>query len=412
MLFKKNSTLNQIFVLLNTNIIIAIISYGFTLLLIRELSVNEFGKYSYILIVGSIFSLLVSYSTDISATTRFYETKKIDKVISETLSLRLMMFIITLLISVIVGFYNLELAVGIVAISLVSLNFSFIYEINLKNKRYAYIYFIERLFYISISTFIIFFLDFTLLKLFIVLLIITLISISFQIVVLKISINNIDYKEGLASLKYNTPLLLSCLAVYSYGGFSRLILEDKLSLSDLAVYSVGWQFIMIITLFQTQVERIWRIKFSKSIIGNDKFLFKKSLIEFLKFSTLPTIFIAIILFIFSEYIVSFLFSEKYIGLLKIIPIFCCYFIVINIDSLLKMITVSLNSSSSYFVIHSITGILLLFTLSLSPVYDLFYFSILIIAFHFSAIFLLFFSTYFNKRLQYICFEKSNVITKS
>ena len=62
-------------------------------------------------------------------------------------------------------------------------------------------------------------------------------------------------------------------------------MESKYSMEDLGIYSAGWQIILVITIFQAQVVKVWRTKLSHSIIHKDSNL-KSLLKSYFYFSTI------------------------------------------------------------------------------------------------------------------------------
>lgn len=377
-----NKKFNQLFVLLNTNVLIAAVSYVFTLFLINAFSVHEFGTYSYVLILGSFLSLVVSYATENTSVARFYAYGNIDKIISEVISVRIIMFLCSLIFIVFYMLNDFYGGVGLLAITLVAMNFGFVYEIKQKNKTYAYIYLIERLLYVAVSFIGVMFFEFKIFGVFFVLLIVTFLSLYFQLTSLGLRNIKFSLSGAFEGIKTNSFLFLSNIAIYSYGGFSRLILENKMSLTELAIYSVGWQIIMLITMYQTQIDRVWRMRLTRSL--NEGYL-SLEVKTFMVYSSLPIAAVGVVLSCFSFEIVTFLFSEKYIRLIEILPVLSIYFLVINLDSLMKMLLVNLEKTKYYFKIHTVFGFSLLIALYLLDVSSLFDFAVYVTCFHGAAV---------------------------
>ena len=155
------------------------------------------------------------------------------------------------------------------------------------------------------------------------------------------------------------PLVIIALSVFSFGGFSRIILEENLGLEKMGIYSAGWQLITIGTIFQSQVTRVWRLKISVAIKKNDK----KQLIPLVKsyfiFTTLPVIVLTIIVFFTSEQIIQLLFAKEYFELVYLLPVFSTYYLVINIAGLVEMLWVAVGRNKIYMYINVTFGLLLL-----------------------------------------------------
>ena len=145
-----------------------------------------------------------------------------------------------------------------------------------------------------------------------------------------------------------------------------MILENKLGMEQLGIYSAGWQIILIITIFQGQVVRVWRSDLSNALINKKRGDIKHLISSYLLFSTLPVFMFAIFISFFSYEIVNIMFTDEYILLATILPIFSSYFLFINLDSLVKILWVSIGNRMKYLKISLFFSIMLLFILQSIP----------------------------------------------
>jgi len=173
----------------------------------------------------------------------------------------------------------------------------------------------------------------------------------------------INWKSLKEILLINMPLVIIALSVFSFGGFSRIILEDSLGLEKMGIYSAGWQLITIGTIFQSQVTRVWRLKISVAIEKNDKKQLIPLVKSYLIFATLPFIALTMILFFTSEQVVQILFSKEYFELVHVLPVLSIYYLVINIAGLVEILWVAVGRNKIYMYINITFGLLLLMLLT-------------------------------------------------
>tara|TARA_X000000368_G_scaffold367922_1_gene315570 strand:- start:160 stop:732 length:573 start_codon:yes stop_codon:yes gene_type:complete len=151
-----------------------------------------------------------------------------------------------------------------------------------------------------------------------------------------------------------------------YGGFSRILIESKFGLEQLGIFSAGWQIILVVTIYQAQVTRVWRTKISSALVSKNINQLKELVVNYISFSTLPIILFSLFVSIFSEEIVKIIFTEEYGQLASILPIFSVYFVFINLEALSGICWISIGSKKGYLLINLIFSLLLLTLLSLVP----------------------------------------------
>lgn len=366
---KSRPSMMQLFFLMKNGIIGSAASYLLTLSLARHLGPTEFGRYSYIMIMGSIASVLVNFSTDNTAPVLYAQSKDKADVLSTVFSVRLLFFGIVLVCVPWAYSKDPALAVGILAISVFSFNLGFIYECSGTIVRYSYIYLVERVSYVLSILCLIFLGMVTVSRIFGFLFLVTAGSCIWQIysnhAVLK-HFKPLDRKGLRTIIAGNGFLVLIGLATFAYGGFSRLIFESKFGLAELGVYSAGWQLTMIITLFQAQVDRLWRLKLSSALLRKDLSNFTQHVKSYLVLTTLPVMCFSIGVYLFTPQLIHFLFGEKYVLLLKLMPVFCLYFPIINLHGLSVILWIGLGNRTEYLLISLLVSVAFLSVLMTLP----------------------------------------------
>lgn len=382
---KKSHLIKQLFALTKNYLVISALSYCMTIQIANKLGPYQFGIYSYILLMGSVFSIIVLFSTEQTAPILYSKTKKKIRINNITYSLRLFFLGISILCTPLLFFKSTTIAFGSLVVSLGSLNLSFLYEIKQKNIEYSYIFLIERFIYLGITYILLLCKELSIKHIFIVLFLSTCTSLSWQIYTNKKIFKHfkfLNFKELMYAIKNNIFLVLISFSTFAYGGLSRLIIESKLGMKELGIYSAGWQIIMLVSIFQAQVVRTWRINISKAILDNDRPLLRKHLKNYFLLSTIPVTLLAIATIFVSKFIVMLLFGPEYSPLIKLLPIFSLYFVVINLDSLANMLWVSLSKQFEYLGITlASTSILCLCLYALPNHIPLHYLGLTVIGIH-------------------------------
>lgn len=351
--YRSRPSLKQLFFLTKNGVIGSAASYLLTLTLARHLGPTEFGRYSYILIIGSIASVLVSFSTDSTAPVLFAHKRDKHSAISAVYSVRLAFFLLLLIALPFAGYFNPALALGVLAIAAFSLNLGFFYEFSGSAVQYSYIYLAERIIYVLAVLCLVYLGFANVPRIFGFLLLVTTASCAWQwysnLIFMK-KFKLVDFRGFWEMLKSNVFLVLIGLATFAYGGYSRLIFENKFGLKELGIYSAGWQLTTAITLFQAQVDRLWRLKLSSALLQGDLRSFTDHVKSYLLLTTLPVIAFALFVLLFTPQLIALLFGEKYLLLLKLMPVFCLYFPIINLHGLSVMLWIGLGSRTEYLLV--------------------------------------------------------------
>jgi len=378
MISNNRKIISELASLTGLNLFVSGLSYIFTLVIANTLGPNDFGIYSYIMLWGGFASLVIVFSTDSTIPVQYAKTNDKQSVFNITQTIKFFFLLMwTFSISLWYKFTkvesviskNPEVLIGLIALTLASFSFWNFYEISKKNIRYTKIFFIERMFYLFLLGFFLYTNSFDILTIFSCLLVATVCSLLFQIKDNSNLIKNFgiaNFQSVYSLFKANLPLVLIQLSTFVYGGFSRVILESKLGMEQLGIYSAGWQIILVITIFQGQVVKVWRCDLSNALINKKRGDIKHLISSYLLFSTLPVFMLAIFISFFSYEIVSIIFSDEYILLATILPIFSLYFVFINLDSLAKILWTSIGNRMKYLTISLFFSIMLLVVLQSIP----------------------------------------------
>jgi len=388
-----NVILRPLFVLTKNNILIAGLSYALTISLANYLGPTEFGLYSLTLLIASLLSIIINFGTEQTASVNFSKNKNADLILHRVLFIRFTIVGVCLIPITFIYQNDLLILFFIFSILLSNFNLAFYYEITRDNERYSYIYLCERLIYILAAFALIFTGTLNLTWVFILLGVVTTLSYIFQYrdaSVYKIIKGTKENVFTIELLAQNFPLMVVGLSMFAFGGFSRLILEQKLGQTSLGIYSAGWQLIAIGTIFQSQVGRIWRIRISETVVAGDLKSLLNEFKMYLVFVICPMLILSLVFWRYSDLIVATIFSVEFIELRDLIPSFGIYLVVISLSGLVDMLWIAVEKNTSFMTIKIIFScILLLFLWGFSNGFGMLEFVNLTIGVHFCSVVALF-----------------------
>jgi O-antigen/teichoic acid export membrane protein len=351
--------LKLLITVLKNNAIAALCSYAFSIYLANKIGIEDFGKYSLILVWSNFLSLVLLFSSDSFASKHYIKTFNLQSTLNDILSFRIINFVIV--ISLFYIYATLQTAPLLIVLFTVFtiFNLSFMFEVSDKVKAYSYIYLIERLTYISFAFSLYYFeIIISIFELLFLYFIVTLISVSAQFYYFRTLISDFRFstKLWIPIIKDNAYIFIVGFILFSYGGFSRMILEGTHDSSALGIYSAAWQFIVVGTLFQASVDRVWRREMTISInnisSGNFIVLIKK----YFLYTTIPMIFLALGFALFSESLVGILYSDEYAQVADLLPYIGIYFVVINLNGFVTTCWIAVEGKRVYLFVNLVFGL--------------------------------------------------------
>ena len=369
---KGSYFLKQLLVLTKNSFLVSFASYWLTIYLANHMQAGQFGLYSYILALGSMLGIFVNFATDLRAPKLKAENLSCHKIASLTLSVRCLMLVVVFFSIVFVSILfrkSFIIPFGIVCLLLASLNLSFLFEVKGQTIRYSYIYLAERAFYIVLILGVLQIFPVDLFLIFFVYFLTSMISIAVQGCSQWDELRSFSipkFRELIGLLKNNVALMLILASEFVYGGVSRLIFEYKFGINELAIFSLGMQIAAAITLFQSQVEKVFRLKIITAIESRNSQIFD-IVFQYLMMTTLPILIIASLLSYWSNEIVGFLFVKEYSSLANEFYLFTLFFIINNINSLVTMCWIAINKQKELYLLTVTFAFILFVLLMLLPV---------------------------------------------
>ncbi|EOK5732205.1 hypothetical protein WM008_21560 [Vibrio vulnificus] len=374
-------------------------SYVLTLYLIRNLTVEQFGEYSYLILIASFSLVFVVFGTD---NTIARDSKKFGckhEFAGFLLIFKLLNLVLCCAVLWVSGIAKLQ---EIVCFLVATLYLGSSFEVMGKNLTFSNIFVLERLAYTVVVFFLFFTIKVELGLLYGVLLCISLMSLFVQVKIISPSFKNVTFRGLISIYKNNAFIVISVLVLFGYGGGGRFYLESKYGKEALGIFSAFWQVLMVATLIQSQLEKIWRTKF---INANCSLELKRMIGKYLFETTLPIFIGALTLSIFRREVTLLVFGEKFVTHSQLLIVMSFYFVVVNIDSLYRMIFIQFSKDKQYMIAHAVSVSLMFLGLFFED-YGFFVFSILIVSAHFFAIVLL--TLFWSKKYKMNSFEGNNL----
>lgn len=370
MIFRRDAT--KLLLLVKNNFLVALLSYSLTISLANHWGAAIYGQYNTVMLIGNFAVLLIMYGTNQTAPVMKAEGRPDHEIYNSIISFRFVVFILVQAISLfaLVLFSDSELdlarTVGVFALTVSSLSVSFTYEIAGKMVRYSYIYLLERLIYIISGYALVFTGQAGLVPIFMVLAGVSCASILFQHVdgTRQILSKKLNISKAMGIFCENWPFVLAQLASYLYNGGCRLIIGQRLGYEALGVYSAGWQVIVAATLFQSQVDRVWRLRISEAVAQRNVKSLATVLKSYLVMSSLPILLGAVFVNFFASQITDILFTASYSEVASLLAVFSWYFVVLNLDGLCRVLWLGAKKQKMYLSVvlfWSLTAFLVFFT---------------------------------------------------
>ncbi|WP_180017915.1 MULTISPECIES: lipopolysaccharide biosynthesis protein [unclassified Acinetobacter] len=343
--------------LLSTNILVAILSFSLTIYLASIIGPELYGKYAFSMILGLFCAQYVVFSTE--ATGRFLKNTMGDERAFNAVSfLRLIHFFVILIFSALLTFkYDFEIILGMIAVAIAGLNSSYIYEWKHEQAKYSVVFLIEKIIYISSAFVFLYFFDVkNIYFLFLIMLLVTLSSCYFQynyIGVYKVSFN---FSDVIFVFKNNYMMYLTALLTFVYGGYGRILIGEGYGMAMLGLFSAAWQMVFIITMFNSQIVRIWRGRIADSVFKKDSNDLLLNIKTYLVYCVVPVLIFSLILFFFSDLFFSMLFSDKYVDSAKMVKFLSPYFVIITLEFLSVMLWSSVSDRKINLILYAVFSI--------------------------------------------------------
>jgi len=106
-------------------------------------------------------------------------------------------------------------------------------------------------------------------------------------------------------------LVVLGISQLGYGVVSRLIIGSKFDITVFANITLAFQIVALTSIIQSQVDRVFRPLFVKSISDFRQDIYKNLIYKYLTIYTLPMVFVSTFLYFFSSNLASFLYGDQY-----------------------------------------------------------------------------------------------------
>lgn len=167
-------------------------------------------------------------------------------------------------------------------------------------------------------------------------------------------------------VKRYLDLLLIDIVQLSYGNFSRLIIQQKNGLMAFGLVSIGFQIIKVASIFQTQVEYIFRPQTVRYTQASDLNGLRYHTIRYIGMTTLPTAAGSVLLILLAKPLVLVAFGTEYSAAAPALQIIAILPVLINLMRFVEMIFIGLNQFRINLMLNVVTSAGLLIGMWLVP----------------------------------------------
>lgn len=339
------------------------LSYASAIALAHYLGVENFGRYTYILVVASIFEQFVSFGSAAVAVRQYSQVGA--SYLPNLLFAKLANYAVVFTGAFIIGAWTgNDIYLLAVLLALIGFSFASNFECLRRNRTYSVIYLVERF---AFSLVVLAALAFNMpggLQLIVgSLVIIQVASLLYQWrssgaprPVFDLGVISRVYRESAAALVFS-------VSKFAYGGFTRLFIFNAIGAVAAGEFAAAWQFFILSTLYFAQVERAWRMPLVLSIRERDKALFHKHTTETFLFLVLPAMLAATVFWYFGEAIVLLVFPDEFVLAGTLMPYIGVYFVVAALDVGTVLMGFSLGMHKQVSVIYVLFGsLVVMFTM--------------------------------------------------
>ena len=356
----KSATSLELRLLVISGIVMSGFSYLTNLLLANAMGPENFGQYTYALVLGALFGQVVvfgSTETGIRLQTTF-GAEALDWI----LTAKIVNFLIVLIAGLCVFLINSERAILFaLVVTLNSLSLATHYEAQGRNVRYACIFLVERILITLFIWFGIVFLDkYLMVWVFAILALSQIVSIFFQYIenqAMKISFR----RHGLLNLyREGFFVLVFSLSKFAFGGVTRLLIFNQLGGERMGIFAAAWQFVPLSTLYFAQTTKTWRLRITEALRDRDFDEFAQNLKALAFFVMIPSLLAATMFSVFGNTIIEFLLTSEYHDAGPLMRYIGIYFLVVGFDSVVVLLAIANSKAKLAAKIYLISGAVTIF----------------------------------------------------
>ncbi|KAA0947507.1 hypothetical protein FQ186_05150 [Pseudomonas sp. ANT_H14] len=303
---------------------------------------SKFGEYSYVLLLGMIIGQIIVFGSDQYAVKFHFDHARSD-VASKIFVFRIINFLI---VSIAVMTWSLVENNHVIPYALIVasqvLGIPYSYEISGKNVRCAVINVVEKfLYHAAIWVGIFFFEDSSFIFVFGVLLFWTIVSLVYQFIDRSIRLTSMSMPDR-SMFTFGFWLLIFGLTKQMYGTGTRLFVEHNLGFSALAVYSLVWQVVPLVSTFLEQGVKSWRVKITSSIVLLDIVTLKNSIKQMTISMIIPVLLGAIVMNLLGREVISYILPPEYEPMTLLLPWLGLYVVIVALDVVVSVIWIAIG----------------------------------------------------------------------
>lgn len=349
--------------------IATILNYGSFIIFARVGGPETFSQYLYGLTIATALSIVVNYSSQRVFTRDVLDTKSEQRSFNGVMTIRLIFGTAGLAGLILWGYWDpngTPLAAVFLVFYIFQLNFLFEYFAT--NERLAAITLVEKAFFCIAASGWALTVGFTwhIYGFFLLGSLLALVLQARQYSEILMNFRLSPMQDVCRYAKLYFDLVLIDIVQLTYGNFSRIIIQQKNGLLDFGVVSISFQIIKIASIFQTQVEYIFRPQTIRFCEAGDLRNLKHHAFKYCWMTTLPTLLGSVLLIILAGPIVMIGFGKEYASAIPALQTIAILPVVINLMRFVEMIFIGLSMYRTNLKINLFSSVALLIGLLLIP----------------------------------------------
>jgi O-antigen/teichoic acid export membrane protein len=353
-------------------------SYLLTIFLARNGGPVKYGEYALCMAWAAIIITVINFASD-SAFAHLVANRNgdVQGAFNTIITVRILIVIVVLICFMVLKSIAL-ISMPWMALLLVvpAFNLGFIYEYYQNNLLFVFNIFAEKTALLILSVILLKIYEFQNVV-YVLYFVVSIIFLIFQIFTYKLIVKKMHFVAVSDAISYFIsywPVLFIGLSQLGYGYYSRLVVENKLGVEVFSNVSLAFQVIALSSVYQGQVDRVFRRQFIDAGLNNNHSLYKDLFKKYIIFATLPLFIGSIVLYVISPKLILLIFGVEYKYAGEILRVISPLLVSANLMRLIDVVMLSrglvkynLSINISIMIIMLIVMIMVPFSASISAI---------------------------------------------
>lgn len=346
------------------------ISYFLTILLARNGGPINYGEYAFCMAWAAIIITIINFASDSAfAHLVLKQNGNIQYAFNTIITARITVAVLVFIFIIIFNIFNLiNIPWKVLFLIVPVFNLGFIYEYYQNNVVFAFNVFYEKLILLILNFIFLQIYDFQdvvyVLYFFVSIAFLLIQVVKYNSIVIKLRFVGIN--NAVSYFGSYWSLLGIALSQLGYGYVSRLLIENKLGMEVFSNVSLAFQVIALSSVYQGQVDRIFRRKFIDAGVNKDYVLYYDYFKKYLLLAICPLLICAIVLYLLSPTLILFLFGADYTYAAQILQVLSPLLVSVSFMRLIDIVMLSHGLEKYNLIINISISLIMIIIIYIMP----------------------------------------------